>query len=231
MPRMLPQPDGSMTDRLQQDVRYTRVAIILHWLIAVFILFNLALGYFMEDFPAPVKFLVLPLHISSGMTVLALTLVRVAWRLVYRPPEHDPPLSLPESVAARSVHLMLYVGMLLMPLSGWAILSAHPAPGTTGFAAEQATRPAPPAGTTPKPAGAMQLWWTVSLPPLAPIQKIGSTPGGLAPQKELHEELVGAHGIGGWIMIALLALHIGGALKHQWIDRIPELRRMSLRRS
>ncbi|MFO1468433.1 MAG: cytochrome b [Steroidobacteraceae bacterium] len=219
-----------------RDVRYTRVAIILHWVIAAFIQFNLALGFFMEDLPPPLRFLVLPLHISGGMTVLLLSVMRILWRLIHRPPEHEPPLSLREGIAARFVHLMLYAGMLLMPLSGWAILSAHPAPGTAGFAAEQAALLQPPAGANaglarkPGPGG-IRIWWAMPLPALAPIQKIGSTPGGLVPQKEVHEELVAAHGLGGWIMIALLALHIGAALKHQWVDKSPELRRISLRTS
>ncbi len=61
-------------------LRYTPVAIFLHWTIAAFILFNLSVGFFMEGFARPLKELVVPLHISSGITILALTLLRILWR-------------------------------------------------------------------------------------------------------------------------------------------------------
>jgi cytochrome b561 len=212
--------------------RYARVAILLHWAIALFILFNLGLGYFMEGFPPPLKMVILPLHISSGITVLALTVIRVVWRLIHSPPRHDPPLPRAEHDASHIVHFLLYVGMVLMPLSGWAILSSHPTPGSPGAAVEAASRPAPPPGAKAPPAGGrgIRVWYVVPLPSIRPIQTVGDTPGGLAPQKKLHEQFVSWHGLGGYIMIALLLLHVAGALKHQWLDHEPELQRMGLGR-
>jgi len=58
--------------------RYTRVAVALHWSIALLILFNLGLGFYMEGFKPPLRSMIVPLHISSGLTVLILTGVRVA---------------------------------------------------------------------------------------------------------------------------------------------------------
>jgi cytochrome b561 len=46
----------------------------------------------------------------------------------------------------------------------------------------------------------------------------------------MHERFVGVHEAGGWILLALLLLHIGGALKHQWIDKHAELARMGVGR-
>lgn len=212
----------------QGALRYTRVAIVLHWLIAGFIVFNLSLGFFMEGFAPPLKMAVVGLHVSSGMSVLVLSMVRVLWRLTHRPPEHTPPLQGWEAGASHIVHFLLYGAMVLMPLSGWAILSSHPAPGTAGFAAEQAAMPAPPAGVKRPPAGGgIQVWWIASLPSLGPVQNIGAEPGGLPAQKALHDDLAAWHSLGGWIMIALLVLHIGGALKHQYIDRMRLLQRMT----
>ena len=51
--------------------QYTRTAIALHWAIAGFIIFNLSFGFFMEGYPPRWRILVLILHISSGITVLA----------------------------------------------------------------------------------------------------------------------------------------------------------------
>lgn len=210
---------------------YTRTAIVLHWLIALFILFNLSLGWFMEGFAPPVKMLVLSLHISSGISVLGLTVLRVLWRLTHHPPAHDPPLAPAEAHGAHIVYFLLYAGMVLMPLTGWAILSAHPAPGSDGAAALAAQHPANAKSPGGKgPGAAPKLWWLVPLPLLAPMQEIGQEPGGLPAQKRLHGELVDWHGCGGWLMLALLALHIAGAAKHQFVDRAPLLQRMGVGR-
>ena len=53
--------------------RYTRVAMILHWAIAAFIVFNLCTGFFMESWPPSIRMIGVMLHASSGLTVLALT--------------------------------------------------------------------------------------------------------------------------------------------------------------
>ena len=212
--------------------RYTRVAIVLHWLIAGFLLLNLSLGWFMEGLPPALKGVVLPLHISAGMSVLVLTALRIAWRLTQTPPPFTPGTSRGERDGAHFVHLLLYAGMVLMPLTGWSILSSHPAPGSAGAIAEAAARPAPPPGAKAPPAGGgvLRLWYVIPLPSLAPIQEIGVTAGGLPAQKRLHDRFVDAHALGGYVMIALLLLHVFGALKHQWIDGEDELGRMGLPR-
>ena len=51
----------------------------------------------------------------------------------------------------------------------------------------------------------------------------------MKPQHILHEELADWHKIGGYLMLLLLFAHIGGALKHQFLDKEPELQRMGLR--
>ena len=212
------------------EARYTRIAALLHWLIALFILFNLSLGWFMEGFAPPLKMIVLPLHISAGISVLALTGLRVLWRLTHRPPEINPPLAKTEEHAAHIVHFLLYAAMVLMPLTGWAILSAHPAPGSAGFAADQAASAAQHPGMKPHRGGGLLVWGLAPLPSITPVQQIGQEPGGLLAQKRLHDELADWHSLGGWLMIVLLVLHIGGALKHQLMDGMPLLNRMALRR-
>lgn len=211
------------------STRYGRVAAALHWLIALFILFNLGLGWFMEGFAPPWKMIVLPLHISGGITVLALSVLRILWRLTHQPPPHVPPLRPSEAHAAHIVHFLLYAAMVLMPLTGWGLLSAHPAPGSPGKAAEDAQFLSTHPGAKAPGGGGLKIWWSIPLPSIRPIQAIGETQGGLAPQRHLHDEMVNWHVAGGWIMLALLLLHVAGALKHQFIDGTPTLQRMSLR--
>jgi cytochrome b561 len=96
-------PD-SVSDAGQE--RYTRVAIVLHWAIAAFIVFNLCIGFFMESWPPPVRFVALMLHVSSGLTVLALTVARVIWRLINQPPPYPAGMKPWERHAA---HIAVYL--------------------------------------------------------------------------------------------------------------------------
>ncbi len=202
-------------------LHYGRVAVCLHWAIAFFILLNLAIGPFMEGLREPARTLVVRLHQSSGITVLLLTAVRVAWRLTHRPPPLDAYLTRPERVTAKTVHFLAYLAMVGLPLSGWAIISAHPrsyVPGTGG---------APAAGAaTPRVPKRIMIWGLVPLTPIALIQSIADEPDGPARQDRLHGRLARAHAIAGYTLLALLVIHVVGALKHQWIDRQPELARM-----
>ena len=73
--------------------RYTAVAIVLHWAIAVAILFMIPMGLWMHESSehgdvSAQLFRAYQLHKSIGLTVLALSLVRLGWRLLNPPPAH-----------------------------------------------------------------------------------------------------------------------------------------------
>lgn len=205
------------------DARYTRVAIALHWLIAAAIAYNLTSGLLREALPG--GFFVL--HISSGLTILALSVVRVGWRLTHR-----PPLKLPmarwESALASVVHFLLYLAILFVPWTGWVMISAGPPAGSLGAAYAAAERARTDPGARPRQAP--MFWGVVAVPMIAPVADLGREPSGVAGQRAFHEQMEGIHALGAWLMLFLLVLHIGGALKHQWIDREPELQRMGLGR-
>ncbi|RYE03857.1 MAG: cytochrome b [Sphingomonadales bacterium] len=209
--------------------RYTRVAAWLHWAIAALILYNLTSGLLRDVLPRGF----FAYHVSSGITILILTLVRVGWRLTHRPP---PYLTVKRWQAnlAHGVHFLLYVAMVMVPFSGWALISASPPLGSPGavHAFEQQVEKARAEGKpAPKPRTPRMLWGVVEIPSIGPVAKIGSTPEGLAEQRELHERIETTHLIGAWLMLFLLILHIAGALKHQFVDRLPELARMRLGRA
>ena len=189
--------------RSTSSLRYTPVAIALPRAIAVFIAFNLSLGFFMEGFPKPLKEVIVPLHISSGITVLVLTVLRMLWRVTHRTPPLPPEIPRWERAAAHSTRASLYVLMLAMTLTGWSIISAHP----------------------PNPHGAPRYFGLFHLPPIGPISLLD--PAG---QKAAHERFVELQSIGGWIFLGLLTLHVAGALKHQFVDGQAELARMGLGR-
>lgn len=103
--------------------RYTGVAIALHWAIAGLLLFNIWQGWQIEDLRGLAKFELMQMHKSIGITVLALTLARIAWRLTAPPPAYEPPLRGWEHRLSGVVHFGFYAIMLGLPLTGWAIVS------------------------------------------------------------------------------------------------------------
>lgn len=105
--------------------RYGWVAMLLHWSMAILILGLLGLGLYMSDLPkSPDKLKLYGLHKSFGMIVLALAVVRVYWRNTnYKPPLPESMLPI-QRVAAYAAHYVLYILIVLMPLSGWLMSSA-----------------------------------------------------------------------------------------------------------
>ena len=101
--------------------RYATLTIVLHWLIAALLVFEVALGLNMEDARGTAKFTVFQLHKSVGITILLLLLLRIVWRFYRRP----PPLTASgwERVLARVVHGAFYLLLFALPISGWTVVS------------------------------------------------------------------------------------------------------------
>lgn len=180
--------------------RYSGVAVVLHWLVALGILYNLIAMLVVDDDARGRPFI--ELHKSIGITVLGLVLLRILWRA-----GHKPPVLLPsapwERVLATGVHHLLYLLMVLVPLSGWLMNSAS-LNKATGL-----------------PYG-IDLFHVVpwfNLPFFGAMDAAG--------KEHWHHILGIMHG--GVLKLALwvaLALHIAGALKHQFMDRQKLLQRM-----
>jgi cytochrome b561 len=113
-----------MTTTTGQTSSYGRTAVLLHWVIALLIAISFTVGMTMVDMPlSPTKAKVFAYHKWIGITVLALALVRVAWRVTHAGP---PELPLPawQRLAAHATHVLLYALMLGIPLVGWMYTSA-----------------------------------------------------------------------------------------------------------
>jgi len=106
---------------VRSEGRYTGTAILLHWVIALLVFVLIGLGWFMVDIPknTPERSYFYNLHKSIGLTTLAFIVVRVAWRLTHLPPRLPATLKEWEAVAATWTHRLLYVCLLVMPLSGY----------------------------------------------------------------------------------------------------------------
>lgn len=103
---------------------YSRTAIVLHWAIALLIFATFPLGLYMHDLPlSPHKLQLYSYHKWIGVTVLALVLLRILWRLGHRPPAM-PAMSRGQTLVAHGTHALLYVLMFAVPMSGWLMSSA-----------------------------------------------------------------------------------------------------------
>lgn len=176
-----------MATRPVMGDRYSAVAIAFHWTIALLVLVNLASGLGGDAVPALGA--LFPLHKAIGITVLVLTLARVAWRLAHRPPPLPPHTPAWERAVAHATHWTLYGLLLAMPLSGWA-MSSNP----------ERRRPL--------------TWFDVFDIAYLPVSTGGSRLG--------HD----VHGVLGWVMAALVLLHIAAALRHHFLLRDRTLVRM-----
>lgn len=105
--------------------RYNGVAMILHWLMAFFIISMLVIGKIMVDLPRddPDKFAFYQSHKSVGLTILVLTLFRIVWRLMHKAPALPTDMPRWEQIAAKATQGLLYVLMIALPLTGWANVS------------------------------------------------------------------------------------------------------------
>jgi len=112
------------TDHPLPEARYSAVAIVLHWLLALAILVSFCVGVYMADLPlSPTRLKLYNWHKWAGVTILALSALRLIWRLTHRPPP-DVPMPAWQARAAHVTHLLFYVLFLAVPLVGWAYSSA-----------------------------------------------------------------------------------------------------------
>ena len=108
--------------------RYTSAAITLHWIVAILILANLALGLYTVDLPlSPRKLQFFSYHKWIGVTIFMLAAARLLWRLAHPVPALPATMRAWERTAAAWTHVLLYVLFFAAPLTGWLFSSA------TGF--------------------------------------------------------------------------------------------------
>ncbi|MGB9150923.1 MAG: cytochrome b [Burkholderiales bacterium] len=114
----------NVSSKQQQHVaqieKYKPLAIFLHWLLAVAIIAQAGLGVWMGDIPrgTPERAYFFNLHKSVGIVIALFILWRIAVRLKNAPPEL-PPMPNWQRLAAKISHYLLYVCMIVLPLSGY----------------------------------------------------------------------------------------------------------------
>ena len=179
--------------------RYTRTAVVLHWAIAVLIVANVTITWVVDSLPEEWVRPAIDTHKSIGITVLGLVLLRLLWRATHQPPPLPAGYARWVRGAAHAAHWSLYAVMIALPVSGWMHDSAWK---------DAATHP-------------MRLFDLVSWPRIAWITQIEP-----ARKEELHTLFGEIHTWFGYVLYGLFALHVGAALKNQFLDKQPELQRM-----
>lgn len=105
--------------------RWGALAQLFHWLVAALILVQAGIGLVMVRLPRrPDIIPVYSLHKSIGLTILALALLRLAWRLFDRRPPAPPQMPRWQERVSRLTHVLIYVLLFAVPLSGWLFDSA-----------------------------------------------------------------------------------------------------------
>ena len=198
-------PTVQVTDVRTPADRYTAVAITLHWLIAILILTNIGLAWYFGTLTGLDQVPPIQLHKSIGITVLLLTTLRILWRFVSPPPPMPADVKGWERFVAQAVHGLFYVIMLGMPLTGWAMVSASPLIHVFPI----------------------RLYHLVPWPAIGPLTTLPHDQ-----MKSAHKVLAQSHGLLALLAYALIVLHVGAALLHQFVRRdaiaarmIPFLRR------
>lgn len=113
------------------EARYGAVAGALHWIIALAIFTNIVLAFVFNDLMdhhAPERGGLVGLHASIGLSVLVLSIARLAWRLVNPVPALPADMSPGLKLLAHATHYLLYALMILVPFLGWVLMSggSHP---------------------------------------------------------------------------------------------------------
>ncbi len=101
------------------------LAKAFHWLVALGIFALAAIGLYMVGMPLGLaKLKMYLLHKALGVTVLALVLLRLLWRLFDRHPRYPPDMPRWQAGVAHASHALLYLLLLAVPISGWVYNSA-----------------------------------------------------------------------------------------------------------
>lgn len=172
--------------------RYDTVAMSLHWVIALLILLDFALAILFSRFnPGDAFYLpsTYDLHMAVGLCVLILSVTRVLWRLTHRRPPL-PDMALPLRCLARASHFLLYVFMVVAPVTGWLVLSLrHRATSVFG----------------------LFRWAWPSIPAIDHMAR---------PDRVFwHDHLLPLHIYVSYAGMSLVGLHLAAALYHHFVRR------------
>ncbi|MDW8444204.1 MAG: cytochrome b/b6 domain-containing protein [Acetobacteraceae bacterium] len=126
------------TDAAHPDGQYTTVAKWFHWITLGLMLVALPTGFvikYIKPEPFATKLVFYAIHESAGLTILFVSVARLAWRIANPPPPLPAHLPVPLRVGAQAVHGMLYAALILQPIFGFLATNAwgFPMQGATAY--------------------------------------------------------------------------------------------------
>ncbi|QIO06331.1 cytochrome b [Acinetobacter shaoyimingii] len=114
---------------------YTRTAQWLHWIMAIIFIAAWVIGFYSGNFlsydvDGSFKGQVITLHKNIATVILFLVVVRIFWRYTHPAPELPNTMSPAMKFAAHAGHLLLYIMLIAMPVTGclYSWSAGHPAP-------------------------------------------------------------------------------------------------------
>ncbi len=181
---------------MQMDTpsKLSSTTVILHWLVTIAVIGMLTIGIYMTQTET---FALYPWHKSFGLLVFVLVVARALWRIKNGWPEPVGNYPSYERMLAKTVHWVLVVGPVLMPISGF-LMSSLGGTGVSLFGLEIVARnpdPVDPQKVIPHNEGLAGFFRSI-------------------------------HGIVAWALVIGILLHIAGALKHHVVDKDGTMRRM-----
>ena len=177
--------------------RYTPVGIAFHWVMAFLVMFQLGWGYYASWVPAGGdKLHAYQVHSAAGLPILLLAIARFGWRLMIPGPVNDADRQGWQTQAAYAIHYLFYIAFFGLPLSGWVMWSSIAEPG-------------------PLYLGGILPW------PALPFDQLPLTTRWriMDVAEDVHLVLV-------VMLLLVIPLHVGAALKHHFWDRHDVLRGM-----
>lgn len=106
---------------------YGLVSRSLHWLTALLVIAMLIGGFFMDDLDKSIKPTVYMIHKSIGLLIFSLLVIRLIWNLTTGLPNYEKTLTKTEQKISTAGHHILYVLLIVMPLTGlfMSVASKH----------------------------------------------------------------------------------------------------------
>ena len=116
---------GARHPFMSPSAPYSRTAIALHWLAGVAIIATFSFGLYMVDLPfSPARIRQYNWHKWAGIAILALSALRLLWRLRHAPPPLPSAMPAWQRRVSHATHHLMYLLFFAVPLAGWAYSSA-----------------------------------------------------------------------------------------------------------
>jgi len=122
---------------MQQIQKYPAGWRVLHWVMAVMVLTLIPVGLWMAsraeaDIWGALTNTLYSGHKAIGFTVLLLMILRIVVKIRVKSPPYPESMPRTLQIAAKSMHHLIYVMLVVTPLFGWAGVTAYPALGIVG---------------------------------------------------------------------------------------------------